>query len=219
MQCKARYCREKQELKFPQKSGYFTEKRCGELALGDGPDPDLCAGCQKKAAKPFRIGCQQGQYQGKVDEPYFDGSWIFGSDRFTRFNSMPGNALSDEEFSRAEAAQKIARQGSEMKSKADPKIVPVATVPKTKAPETATAGPLQSKKAQNKVVVPKVSSAKVLPIGVELMGEPIEAVEVLKIQVKPYQVEGKSYWIDKDQNVYEKGKLAQNIPFDPSDNA
>ena len=215
MQCKARYCREKQELKFPSKSGYFTEKRCGELALGDGPDPDLCAGCQKKASKPFRVACQQGQYQGKVDEPYFDGSWIFGSDRFIRFNGMPGNGLSEEDYARAEAAQKIARQGSEMKSKADPKIVPVASVPvpKAKAPE---AGPLQSKKTQNKVFTP--ATAKVLPVGVELMKEPIEALEVVKIHVKPIQKEGKSFWIDSKQNVYEKGKLVQNNPLTLTEN-
>lgn len=198
MQCKARYCREKRELAFPLKSGYFTELRCGNLAAGDGPDPELCEKCQIKASKPFRVACQQGQYQGKVDEPYFEGSWIFGSDRFLKYNLMPGNGLSAEEFARAEAAQKIARQGSEMKGKADPKIKPSETKPKPKIKIKEPAVP------QNKVITPKPF---ILPVAVQLADEPLEAAEVVKIKVKRLEVEGKPYWLDtKTQDVYESGK-------------
>jgi hypothetical protein len=200
MQCKARYCREKKELAFPLRSGYFTELRCGNLALGDGPDPELCEKCQVKASKPFRVACQQGQYQGKVDEPYFEGSWIFGSDRFEKFNAIPGNRLSDEDFARAEAAQKIARQGSEMKSKADPKI----------KPSSATAAkPRGRPKATNQIISPAPAPAKptTLPVAVELLDEPLEALEVVKVKVKKIDIEGKLYWLDaKNSEVYETAK-------------
>ena len=199
MQCKARYCREKRELAFPQQSGYFTELRCGNLAAAEGPDTDLCEKCQIKASKPFRVACQQGQYQGKVDEPYFEGSWIFGSDRFQRFNSKPGNALSPEEFARAEAAQKIARQGSEMKEKADPKIkVAANTAPKARG----------RPKETNKVVTPAApQKPTVLPIAVELLDEPLEAVEVKKVKVKKIESKDTEYWLDSENNeVYEVGK-------------
>ncbi len=197
MQCKARYCREKKELAFPLRSGYFTELRCGNLALGDGPDPELCEKCQVKASKPFRVACQQGQYQGKVDEPYFEGSWIFGSDRFEKFNAIPGNRLSDEDYARAEAAQKIARQGSEMKSKAEPKIKPTA--------QKARGRP----KIVNQVIQPTAAPVKPvsLPVAVELLDEPLDALEVVKIKVKKMEVDGKTYWLDtKDSDVYESAK-------------
>jgi hypothetical protein len=199
MQCKARYCREKKELAFPLRSGYFTELRCGNLAAAEGPDPELCEKCQLKASKPFRVPCQQGQYQGKIDEPYFDGSWLFGSERFLKFNGLPGNALTAEEFARAEAAQKIARQGSEMKGKAEPKIKVVAkTAPKARG----------RPKETNKVVAPTVpQKPTVLPVAVELLDEPLEAVEVIKIKVKKIQHEGKECWLDSDrQDVYSFGK-------------
>ncbi len=201
MQCKARYCREKKELSFPLRSGYFTELRCGNLALGDGPDPELCEKCQVKASKPFRVPCQQGQYQGKVDEPYFEGSWIFGSDRFEKFNAMPGNRLSDEDSARAEAAQKIARQGSEMKSKADPKIKPSASA--------TTAVKVRGRpKATNQVIHPAVTAKPTtLPVAVELLDEPLEAVEVKKIKVKKIELDSKPYWLDTNNSeVYETGK-------------
>lgn len=198
MQCKARYCREKKELTFPLRSGYFTELRCGNLAANDGPDTELCEKCQVKASKPFRVPCQQGQYQGKIDEPYFDGSWLFGSERFQKFNSMPGNALSPEDFARAEAAQKIARQGSEMKGKADPKIKVVANAaPKARG----------RPKATNQVIPAAPQKPVTVPIAVELLDEPLEAVEVIKIKVKKIQRNGKDYWFDSErQELYQMGK-------------
>ena len=198
MQCKGRYCREKKELTFPLRSGYFTELRCGNLALGGGPDPELCEKCQVKASKPFRVACQQGQYQGKVDEPYFEGSWIFGSDRFEKFHAMLGNQLSDEDYARAEAAQKIARQGSEMKSKAEPKIKPSASAPASK--------PRGRPKVTNQVI-PAPAKPIAVPVAVELLDEPLEALEVTKLKVKKIEAEGKIYWLDTNHlEVYENAK-------------
>lgn len=202
MQCKARYCREKRELTFPLKSGYFTELRCGNLAAGDGPDPELCEKCVGKASKPFRVGCQQGQYQGKIDEPYFEGSWIFGSDRFQKYNTLPGNTISPDDTARAEAAQKIARQGSEMKEKADPKMKPSETKKESKIKiKEKTKKPLENKVIQpNSVKLP-------LPLGIELLDEPLQALEVVKIKVKKLEVDGQLYWLDNISNdVYECSK-------------
>ena len=41
MQCKGRYTKEKNGLKFPTKGFYFTERRCGEIATND----ELCKEC------------------------------------------------------------------------------------------------------------------------------------------------------------------------------
>jgi len=211
MQCKARYCREKKELPFPLKSGYFTEIRCADLAVGDGPDSELCEKCQRKAAKPFRVACQQGQYQGKIDEPYYDGSWIFGSDRFFKFQTMPGNAISEEEYARAEAAQKIARQGSEMKKKAEPKIATVvpSVVPSEKSlaapPKEKTTKVTKPTKVMNKVVAPP-SVPLQKPVAVELLDEPIEALEVIKIKVKLVERKDSHIWFDTaTKDIYEYG--------------
>jgi hypothetical protein len=205
MQCKARYCREKRELPFALRSGYFTELRCSNLSAGAGDDPELCEKCQMKAAKPFRIACQQGQYQGKIDEPYFDGSWIFGSERFKKYNAIPGNAISEELWARAEAAQKIARQGSEMKEKAEPKRKPSAASKALATTTTATKEPpVKKTKVSNKVVVPNTIS---LPVGIELLDEPLEAAEVTKIKVKPLTIDKTTYWLDEKTGVmYETGK-------------
>ncbi len=206
MQCKARYCREKKELRFPLKSGYFTELRCPNLANEKGIDSELCDRCHVKAAKPFSPHCQQGQYQGKVDEPYFEGSWIFGSDRFEKYQKLPGNALPAEEYARAEAAQKIARQGSEMKEKAaEPKIKHSASAP-TLASEAS-----PKKRTVAKVSTPTPAAPPkptCIPVGVELLDEPLEAVEVIKIKVKKLEHDGTLYWLDTDSmDLYENGRL------------
>ena len=203
MQCKGRYCREKKELPFLVKSGYFTELRCSNLADEECPDPDLCQRCLTKSAKSFRTACQQGQYQGKVDEPYYDGSWIFGSDRFRKFNTMPGNAISSEDFARAEAAQKIARQGSEMKQKASEPV-------KVSSPTNSTVSkrlPSEKSKLKASAVPSPPPKPLCMPIGVELLDEPLEAIEVIKIKVKRLEFNGNSYWIDtKTSDIYTSGK-------------
>ncbi len=111
MQCKGRYCREKQELKFPLRSGYFTERRCQNIALGQGCDPELCETCQDKSRQPWSPKCQRSKYQGKVDQPYFPDSWLFGSERFLKFHAIPGNTLSKDVYEYAETAQRIAQKG------------------------------------------------------------------------------------------------------------
>jgi hypothetical protein len=147
-----------------------------------------------KAGKPFRTACQQGQYQGKIDEPYFEASWLFGSERFIRFNSIPGNALSPEDYARAEAAQKIARQGSEMKTKAEPKIK-VTAKPKVKISE---------KPVAKTVISPAPSQPPkplIVPVGVELLDEPLEAIEVKKIKLKRIESEGTTFWLNTNDRV------------------
>lgn len=200
MQCKARYCREKKELPFPLEKSYFTETRCPNPTLGKGLDPELCEECQKKAEKPFSPKYQQYQYQGKVDEPYFKMSWIFGSERFLKFHNKPGNALPPDEYARAEAAQKIARQGSEMKEKAaEPKIKHSASAPSLAAPKRAV-----KETPKNKVVLPQKPVA--IPVGVELLDEPLEAMEVSIVKLKRLDIAGTHYWLDtRNQIVYEYG--------------
>lgn len=234
MQCKARYCREKQELRFPLKSGYFTEIRCPNLAIGSGPDPELCERCIVKASKPFRVPCQQGQYQGKVDEPYFDGSWLFGSDRFFKYHTMPGNALCEEEYARAEAAQRIARQDSEMKTKAKASSAAKAPTSPPSAVSAASAVAASSKIQAKAKGAPKSAP---LPQAVELLADPLEAVEVIKIKLKKISVSDTNYFmggpeeavfaVQKDGSVGAKighwmaseEKIVHDLPQDTEEDA
>ena len=202
MLCKARKCRERQDVRFPLKSGYFTELRCEKWAAGTGKDSELCEDCQEKARLPFTPKYQQNQYQGKIDEPYFPGSWIFGSDRFLEYNAKPGNTIPAEDYARAEELQRIARTGSEMKKKAEPKIIPSADAKpkpklKTKSSETVISEP----KREPKNVV--IHSIRTPPKGVELLEEPLEAMEVIRVKLKKVLVDEKPFWRDSKHNLYE----------------
>lgn len=228
MQCKARYCLEKKEIKFPKKSGYFTERRCISVAPGT---EELCKECFIKSQRPFESKNQQSQYQGKVDEPYFENSWMYGSDRFMTMHSLEGNQLSAAELFAAEAAQRIARQGLQMKANAGRpgKTVPKAperTMPSvqtyvnttsattviTDAPVAAPAAPPKPKvvvKRQKKValVAPPPTLVVAPSVAVESLEPPIEAANVIKIHIRSLEVGGVTYWYAaaKDK-VYEKRK-------------
>ena len=206
MQCKARYCREKKELPFPLKSGYFTELRCPNLANEAGIDPELCDRCHVKAAKAFSPHCQQGQYQGKIDEPYFDCSWLFGSDRFWKFQTMPGNQLPPDEFARAEAAQKIAQQGNEMKGK---KSAP-PPAPSSSTPSSTKSTPVKNTSKAQPVLGP--------PTGVELLDPPLEAEEIVVLHLKQISRNTKSLWKDSRGGLYEvtpQGGVGKSLPDFP----
>jgi len=121
MQCKGRYTKEKNGLKFPTKGFYFTEKRCGEIATQD----ELCNECLEKRKKTivkdelnYTPKYQQYSFQGKVDEDYYENSWIYGSPRYLKWAGIDGNTLKPKELAVAEAAQRIARGTLEMKVKA-----------------------------------------------------------------------------------------------------
>ena len=114
MQCKGRYTKEKKEIPFPTKSGYFTERRCGEIATQD----ELCDSCIEKRKLAFVLKNQQSHYLGKIDEPYIENCWLFGSSRYLKFAALEGNMPSAKQITEAETAQRIARGTLEMKAKA-----------------------------------------------------------------------------------------------------
>jgi hypothetical protein len=166
MQCKGRYCREKTELKFPVKSGYFTERRCQNIAVGKGCDPELCDTCQDKSRQPWSPKCQQSKFQGKIDQPYFPDSWLFGSERFKKFHELPGNSLYPDVYEYAETAQRLARQGistEEMPPKSTPKpatVIPQST-PTSVPPPAETKKPGRSKKVAPQPVAAPTESVPV----------------------------------------------------------
>lgn len=180
--------------------------RCQNWALDEGEDPELCERCLRKSKKPFRVHCQQGQFQGKIDEPYFDGSWLYGSDRFLKFQSLPGNALPPDELARAEAAQKLARQDSEMKEKS---AQPAKSAKKTTQASAPTAAP-----------VARTSSSRVpsTPVAVELLDSPLEPDEVIVLKVKKIMKNEKPFWKDNRGGLYsvtskgDVGNLLEDFP-------
>ena len=236
MQCKGRYTKEKNGLKFPTKGFYFTEKRCGEIATQDG----LCNECLEKRKKTivkdelnYTPKYQQYSFQGKVDEDYYENSWIYGSPRYLKWAGMDGNTLKPKELAVAEAAQRIARGNLEMKVKAPnteakklgrpkkngtvvsalsgpqatsteiptPTPVPVAVTPVVEQKPKPTPKPKKVVKKTAPVPMPQVAKA------VEVAEEPLEAVEVIKIQLVPKIIADKSYWYDSSKDkVYEKPK-------------
>lgn len=235
MQCKGRYTKEKKEIPFPTKSGYFTERRCGEIATGD----ELCDACfEKRKLTIVKDGLnytpknQQCQYLGKVDEPYYENCWLFGSPRYLKFAGLEGNAPSGGDLTKAETAQRIARGNLEMKVKVEPKkeakkagrpkkngtVVSSPTGPTTATPTPpsipAPAAPVEPKPETKQVPKPKKVLKKTAPVAVpqvakavEVAEEPLEAIEVIKIQLVPKIIADKSYWYDSTKDkVYEKPK-------------
>ena len=233
MQCKGRYTKEKKEIPFPTKSGYFTERRCGEIATQD----ELCDHCIEKRKLTiikdelcYTPKNQQCQYLGKVDEPYYENCWLFGSPRYLKFAGLDGNALSGVDLTKAETAQRIARGNLEMKVKAPkteakkvgrPKkngtVVSTPSGPATEIPAPpsipAPAPPVVEQKPKPtpkpKKVVKKTVPVPVATVAkaVEVAEEPLEAIEVIKIQLVPKIIDCKSYWYDSTKDkVYEKPK-------------
>ena len=224
MQCKGRYTKEKKEIPFPTKSGYFTERRCGEIATED----ELCDACFEKRKLPFVLKNQQSHYLGKIDEPYIENCWLFGSPRYLKFAALEGNMPSSKQIAEAETAQRIARGTLEMKVKAEPKteakkagrskkngtMVSAATGPpaatSTPALVSAPVPPVEPKPTPKpKKVVKKTVPVSVPQIAkaVEVAEEPLEAIEVIKIQLVPKIIADKSYWYDSTKDkVYEKPK-------------
>jgi len=233
MQCKGRYTKEKKEIPFPTKSGYFTERRCGEIATQD----ELCEHCIEKRKLTiikdelcYTPKNQQCQYLGKVDEPYYENCWLFGSPRYLKFAGLDGNALSGVDLTKAETAQRIARGNLEMKVKAPkteakkvgrPKkngtVVSTPSGPATEIPAPpsipAPAPPVVEQKPKPtpkpKKVVKKTVPVPVATVAkaVEVAEEPLEAIEVIKIQLVPKIIDCKSYWYDSTKDkVYEKPK-------------
>lgn len=233
MQCKGRYTKEKKEIPFPTKSGYFTERRCGEIATED----ELCEQCiEKRKLTIVKDGLnytpknQQCQYLGKVDEPYYENCWLFGSPRYLKFAGLEGNAPSGGDLTKAETAQRIARGNLEMKVKVEPKKEAkkagrpkkngtVVSSPTGPTGPTATPTPpsilapapsLEPKPAPKpKKVVKKTAPVAVPQVAkaVEVAEEPLEAIEVIKIQLVPKIIADKSYWYDSTKDkVYEKPK-------------
>jgi hypothetical protein len=224
MQCKGRYTKEKKEIPFPTKSGYFTERRCGEIATED----ELCEHCIEKRKLAFVLKNQQSHYLGKIDEPYIENCWLFGSPRYLRFAELPGNMPSNKQIAEAETAQRIARGNLEMKTKSvteakkvgRPKkngtVAPTPTaatspsIPQAEpTPVPAPAPPVEPKPApkpkkvvkKTPVAIPQVAKA------VEVAEEPLEAIEVIKIQLVAKTIADKVYWYDSTKDkVYEKPK-------------
>ena len=234
MQCKGRYTKEKREIPFPTKSGYFTERRCGEIATHD----ELCDSCIEKRKLAFVLKNQQSHYLGKIDEPYIDNCWLFGSSRYLKFAALEGNMPSAKQIAEAEAAQRIARGTLEMKVKAPsteakkigrPKkngtVVsalpgqqgpPATTTEISTPPPLTVAVPLVVEQKQKPKPTPKpkkvVKKTDPVPMpqvakAVEVAEEPLEAIEVIKIQLVPKIIADKSYWYDSSKDkVYEKPK-------------
>jgi hypothetical protein len=241
MQCKGRYTKEKKEIPFPTKSGYFTERRCGEIAAHD----ELCEGCVEKRKLVFVLKNQQSHYLGKIDEPYIENCWLFGSPRYLRFAELPGNSPTTKQISEAETAQRISRGGLEMKTKAvkeskeeakklgRPKkngtvisplvarealAAPVGPLAPTSSADAQSSAPTTTppvvEQKPKPAPKPKKVIKKTIPLAVatvakavEVAETPLEAIEVIKIQLVPKVIGDKSYWLDSSKDkVYEKTK-------------
>jgi hypothetical protein len=139
---------------------------------------------------------------------------------------LEGNQLSAADEAMAEAAQRIARQGLQMKANAgrSGKTVPKAperTVPSVQtysdssvppnivsdAPVAAVASPKKVVVKRQKKVVATPSEPVSASVAVESLEPPIEATNVIKIHIRPLEVGGVTYWYAaaKDK-VYEKRK-------------
>jgi hypothetical protein len=232
-QCKGRKCAQTKELRSPKGVGYFTEKRCQILTKNIN---ELCDKCHKKSEKPFNPQNQQSQYQGKVDEPYFENSWIYGSPRYLKKN----DALPREAEEEAAEAQRIARQGVQMKGDgsggknrktisktAGSANTVVSSVPNnnivngtgSSVASVSTATPVapvikKSMKVIKKNIALPTATVASVPIAVESTEPPLEAASVVKIYIRPIEIAGTMYWYapSKDK-VYEKRKDGSCGPY------
>ena len=199
-QCKGRWTNEKQELKFPLRSGYFTERRCNCIGIID----ELCGRCKDGSLIPFVSKGQQSRYQGKVDEPYFEGSWLFGSPRFLKMAAIPENQLTGDALTEAMEAQRTARGGIQMGGGGGGKS---DSVPKKKD-EVKVKVKVKTKPLENAVITPRgVSNTTTnpTPLAIESREPAIEAESVLKIVLRPLVIDGKTFWYNSvSHTVYER---------------
>lgn len=188
MQCKGRYCKEAREIKFPLISGYFTEIRCKQFATENPIDKELCDKCAEQKKAGFRCKNQQSYYQGKIDEPYFENSWMYGSPRFLKYVAIPGNSPPADALKAAEEAQRTAREGGQMKEGEAPKKKP---------------GRPAGSKTVNKVIQPSVkkTGVGVKSVAVESPEEPIEVLDVVKVSLKPFAFKETNYWYDENTHL------------------
>lgn len=235
-QCKGRFCAQSKELKFPKKSGYFTERRCQSLSKNAS---ELCDMCYAKSQLPFKPGGQQSYFQGKVDEPYYENSWLYGSPRYLKIVALEGNALPREAEEEATEAQRIARQGLQMKGdgsggKARKTVskttgstnTTVSSVPSgnivngtgssvASVPAATAVAPVVKKSLKiTKKEVAVTATVASVPIAVESTEPPLEAASVVKIFIRPIEIAGTIYWYapSKDK-VYEKRKDGSCGPY------
>jgi uncharacterized protein with WD repeat len=109
----------------------------------------------------------------------------------------------------AEAPKTEAKKAG--RSKKNGTVVSAATGPTT---TTSTPSPVQPKPETKQVPKPKKVVKKTVPVpmpqiakAVEVAEEPLEAIEVIKIQLVPKIISDKSYWYDPTKDkVYEKPK-------------
>lgn len=160
-------------------------------------DSELCDRCAIQKEAGFRYKNQQSYYQGKIDEPYFENSWLFGSPRYLKYAALPGNMPSTDAIAYAEAAQKTAREGDKMKGEGEG-----AEKEKGK----------RKTNPDKKITLPKpkdelkkgVAIVKINAVAVESDEAPIEAIEVVRIPLKLLYIDGAKFWHDANKNqVYE----------------
>jgi hypothetical protein len=87
-----------------------------------------------------------------------------------------------------------------MKGKIEPKIKPVA---QKKVPKATTSE--ATPRPKNTVVLAS-KPVGVLPIAVELLDEPLEAAEVVRVKVKKITVNDTIFWKDCENNLYQLNK-------------
>lgn len=221
-QCKGRYA--DKECFFKNNKIYFTEKRC----LGTSScEDDLCKNCSAKSTIPFDSKDQKNLYQGKVGEPYFARSHLFGSPWFLKRNNLEEYVISNEDYRIAKEAQRIAIEGNQMprKKKEDegnkikevkPKQVkakegkdekPKETKPKETKPKETKPKETKPRKKKEPVVASTTPAPTPAPVAVEVFEEPLEAFEVIKIPVISKTIQEKTVWYESKKNkVYEQKK-------------
>ena len=192
-QCQARLVNDKITGLFADGHHKFHhELRCNRITLESS---ELCGRCQERKEQDSVKKCHPSRVHGLITEKIPEWSHIFGGEWYLK-SSLKYGTPPEIEMGKAKVAKEIAYKG-----------VDTASVKETK-PETVTVKetvtetkPVKKKRAYVKKKV-EAAPIQTKTLAIESKEPPITLNNVVRIGVRPHQIEGRKYFLDSN-----KGKL------------
>jgi len=199
-QCQARLVNDKITGLFADGHHKFHhELRCNRITLESS---ELCGRCQERKEQDSVKKCHPSRVHGLITEKIPEWSHIFGGEWYLK-SSLKYGTPPEIEMGKAKAAKEIAYKGVDTTSvaKTETEIVTV-TEPQI---QTQTQTETVKKKRpyiKRKKVETTISETKIKTLAIESKEPPITLNNVVRIGVRPHQIEGRKYFLDSN-----KGKL------------
>lgn len=196
-QCQARLVNDKITGLFADGHHKFHhELRCNRITLESS---ELCGRCQERKEQDSVKKCHPSRVHGLITEKIPEWSHIFGGEWYLK-SSLKYGTPPEIEMGKAKVAKEIAYKGVDTASVTQ---IQTETKPETvtvKETETETK-PVKKKRAYVKKKV-EAAPIQTKTLAIESKEPPIKLNNVVRIGVRPHQIEGRKYFLDSN-----KGKL------------